>query len=232
MVSRQPGWPQVPHESKEDLELLILLPPDRPELTMQFPWLMLGQSPGCWPTEESLPFPSLGSVPHSRRGHLVGLGCQHRPAPMGRRHSLCKGLRPGGSLPFPDLTGALHRHTERKDPEEPRLGVFNFYTFFFHLFIYFFCLLLNLLWTPSLFVFVCLHREKQNSRQSTVLRRVHKTKQKARNQNEFVIYGYEWSMLWVGAVEQEGPGVPLLPMQTPFALGAGGRGCRRPRKRS
>lgn len=82
---------------------------------------------------------------------------------------------------------------------------------------------MNLLWTPSLFVFVCLHREKQNSRQSTVLRRVHKTKQKARNQNEFVIYGYEWSMLWVGAVEQEGPGVHSAPHTDPIPSGSRGQ---------
>lgn len=36
-------------------------------------------------------------------------------------------------------------------------------------------------------------------------------KQKARNQNEFVIHGYEWSLLWVGAVEQEGPGCLCSP---------------------
>lgn len=64
-----------------------------------------------------------------------------------------------------------------------------------------------------------------------VLGRVHKTKQKARNQNEFVIYGYEWSMLWAGPVEQEGPGVHSAP-HPPGLIYSGrrGRGCRRPLK--
>lgn len=56
-----------------------------------------------------------------------------------------------------------------------------------------------------------------------MLRRVHKTKQKARNQNEFVIYGYEWSMLWVGAVEQERPGVHSAPHTDPIPSGSRGQ---------
>lgn len=72
------------------------------------------------------------------------------------------------------------------------LGQFSFF-FFFSFFLPFIESFMD-----PLTVFVCLHREKRNSRQSMVLRRVHKTKQKARNQNEFVIYGYEWSMLRAG----------------------------------
>lgn len=57
-----------------------------------------------------------------------------------------------------------------------------------------------------------------------VLGRVHKTKQKARNQNEFVIYGYEWSMLWAGPVEREGSGVPSAPRPPrPHLLGEEGQ---------